>query len=108
MAREKFQTLTEQMFYTLLCFRNECCGVDVMEKTKEITQGRVSIGPGTLYNLIDQFLDAGLIRKVGAEGRRINYILTKKGEEALSEECDRLKKQIDDYENVSALSREDD
>ena len=30
MAREKFQTLTEQMFYILLCLQRECCGVDVM------------------------------------------------------------------------------
>lgn len=29
MAREKFQTLTEQMFYVLLCLREECCGMDV-------------------------------------------------------------------------------
>ena len=29
MAREKFQTLTEQMFYILLCLRRECCGVDI-------------------------------------------------------------------------------
>ena len=28
MAREKFQTLTEQMFYILLCLRQECCGTD--------------------------------------------------------------------------------
>ena len=26
MAREKFSTLTEQMFYILLCLREECCG----------------------------------------------------------------------------------
>ena len=24
MAREKFQTLTEQMFYTLMCFNGGC------------------------------------------------------------------------------------
>ena len=45
MAREKFRTLTEQMFYTLLCFHDECCGVDIMERTREITEGRVCIGP---------------------------------------------------------------
>ena len=32
MAREKFQTLTEQMFYILLCLQRECCGVDVMAR----------------------------------------------------------------------------
>ena len=41
MAREKFQTLTEQMFYILLCLRRECCGVDIMERVREMTGGRV-------------------------------------------------------------------
>ena len=31
MAREKFHTLTEQMFYILLSLRQARCGVDVME-----------------------------------------------------------------------------
>ena len=30
MPREKFQTLTEQMFYILLCLRTECCGIVVI------------------------------------------------------------------------------
>lgn len=105
MAREKFRTLTEQMFYTLLCFQNECCGTDVMERTREITKGRVSIGPGTIYNLIEQFLDAGLICSVGAEGRRISYILAEKGKKALEEEYNRLKKQINDYDNFININR---
>ena len=49
MAREKFQTLTEQMFYTLMCFNEECCGMDVMKKASDITEDRVNIGAGTLY-----------------------------------------------------------
>lgn len=34
MAREKFRTLTEQMFYVLLCLRTEYCGMDIMEQVK--------------------------------------------------------------------------
>ena len=49
MAREKFQTLTEQMFYILLCLQRECCGVDVMDRVARMTENRVTIGPGTLY-----------------------------------------------------------
>lgn len=30
MARERFQTLTEQMFYILLCLREECCGTGIL------------------------------------------------------------------------------
>lgn len=98
MTREKFQTLTEQMFYTLLCFKEECCGMDVMNKVSAITGERVSIGPGTLYNLTEQFQKAGLIRETKVEGRRRSYILTDSGRELLTAEYERLLKQIADYE----------
>ena len=39
MAREKFQTLTEQMFYILLCLRQEQCGADIMARVAELTGG---------------------------------------------------------------------
>ena len=55
MAREKFKTLTEQMFYILLCLRQECCGADIMAEVSRLTGGRVSVGPGTLYNLLESF-----------------------------------------------------
>ena len=83
MPREKFQTLTEQMFYILLCLRKECCGMDIMAQIGEITDGRVSVGPGTLYNLLDQFAEAGMIRETRVEGRKKIYILTQKGAVAL-------------------------
>ena len=70
MAREKFQTLTEQMFYVLLTLREECCGTDVMARISNLTQGRVSVGPGTLYNLLDSFQAAGWIMETKTEGRR--------------------------------------
>ena len=31
MARAKFQTLSEQMFYVLLCRRQERCGIDILD-----------------------------------------------------------------------------
>ena len=40
MARGKFQTLTEQMFYILLCLRQERCGADVMAWVAEATGSR--------------------------------------------------------------------
>ena len=46
--RAKFQTLTEQMFYILLCLRGECCGADIMAQVQTLTGGRVSVGPGSV------------------------------------------------------------
>ena len=97
MPREKFQTLTEQMFYILLCLKEECCGMDIMEKISRMTEGRVIVGPGTLYNLLEQFTDAKLIRQTKAEGRKKSYILTQQGKTLLNSEYERLCKQIDDY-----------
>lgn len=100
MAREKFQTLTEQMFYILLCLREECCGMDIMSQVSEITGGRVSIGPGTLYNLLEQFAGSYLIKETRAEGRKKYYVLTKAGLEILENEYNRLTKQLSDYNRL--------
>ena len=97
MPRARFQTLTEQMFYILLCLKDECCGMDVMDRVPEMTNGRVQVGSGTLYNLLEQFLDAGMIEETKAEGRRRSYILTDKGREALAKEYRRLTAQAEDY-----------
>lgn len=97
MARAKFQTLTEQMFYILLCLRDECCGMDIMGLVSTMTDGRVSVGPGTLYNLLEQFADAEMIRETKCEGRRRSYILTDKGKNALETEHERLCRQAEDY-----------
>nr|DAV55225.1 MAG TPA: putative transcriptional regulator [Caudoviricetes sp.] len=100
MAREKFSTLTEQMFYILLCLREECCGMDVMARVNELTGGRVAVGPGTLYNLLEQFLAAGYIVETRAEGRRRSYQLTAEGKTLLQNEVERLQAQVRDYEKL--------
>jgi DNA-binding PadR family transcriptional regulator len=100
MARSKFYTLTEPMFYVLLCLKTECCGMDIMDRIPAMTAGRVKVGSGTLYNLLEQFLDAGMIRQTGMDGRRIRYILTQKGIEALQTEYQRLQWQMRDFDRV--------
>lgn len=100
MPREKFQTLTEQMFYILLCLKEECCGMDIMSRVEELTNGRVRVGPGTLYNLLEQFQSAGFIKETKVVGRKRSYILQEKGEAMLREEYHRLKTLTVDFENM--------
>ena len=99
MPRAKFNTLTEQMFYVLLCLQRECCGMDVLEQIPVMTGGRVHIGSGTLYDLLEQFTDAGLIRETKREGRRRSYVLTEAGALMLQKEYGRLCAQVQDYQN---------
>lgn len=100
MAREKYQTLTEQMFYILLCLQDECCGVDIMRLVAELTQGSVTIGPGTLYSLLDSFVREKMIAETKVENRKKSYILTDAGRAMLQREYDRLARQKQDYERL--------
>lgn len=100
MPRLKFQTLTEQMFYTLLCLKEECCGMDILDRVPAMTDGRVSVGSGTLYTLLEQFLEADMIRETKVESRRRSYILTKKGFDMLEREYRRIRAQAMDYQRI--------
>ena len=96
MAREQFQTLTEPMYYILLALTEECCGVDIMEKVKSISNGRVLVGPGTLYAMLAKFEENDVIRLTASEGRRKSYIITEVGKEMLRQEYERLKIMVSD------------
>lgn len=85
------------MFYILLSLRRECCGVDIMEQVQAMTEGRVAIGPGTLYSLLESFVSEGFIRETKVEGRKRSYILTVKGQLRLEEEYRRILQQAEDY-----------
>ena len=97
MPRAKFHTLTEQMFYILLCLRKECYGMDILDRVPAMTNGRVNVGSGTLYNLLEQFLEEEMIRETKVEGRKRSYILTAKGQEMLDKEYQRIQAQAQDY-----------
>ena len=98
MPRKKFVTLTEAMFYILICLQKECCGTDIMQQVRDLTNGRVRIGPGTLYNLLDQFLKNKMIQETSVQGRRKNYQITQYGKELLDLEYERIKQLAKDYE----------
>ena len=100
MPREKFQTLTEQMMYILLCLQEERWGSDIMEQVHLLTHGRTTIGPGTLYNLLEQFQSANLIVQTKTEGRKRCYLITSQGLSALETEYERLTTLTQDYRRL--------
>ena len=97
MAREKYQTLTQPMFFILMALASECCGADVVSRVNKITQGSINIGPGTLYALLGDFVKEGLIEETYTEGRRRNYIITEKGKDLLTGEYKRIRQQVEFY-----------
>ena len=96
MAREQLQTLTEPMYYILLALTEECCGVDIMERVKVLSGGRVTVGPGTLYAMLAKFEKKEIIRLTASEGRRKSYVITESGREEIQKEYNRLKRMVQD------------
>ena len=100
MARKKLDTLTEPMYYVLLSLVEERHGYGVMQYASQLTGGRVAIGAGTLYALLDRFERDGLIARTRLEDNRKYYRLTAEGRRVLEEEFDRLRRQVADGERV--------
>ena len=90
MAREQFQSLSEQMYYILLSLWEEQCGADISKRVVDLSGGRVRIGPGTLYTLLGRFEEQQIIHQTTREGRKRYYIITDKGREMLKTEYRRL------------------
>lgn len=100
MSREVLQTLSEPMYYVLMALLEERCGVDIMKNVEELSHGRVRVGPGTSYTLLDKFLKLKLIRETKVEGRKRSYIITELGKEILFKEYNRLNQLISDGDEL--------
>lgn len=100
MKRDQFQNITQPMYYILLALTKERHGYEIMQIIEEFTQGRVIIGPGTLYNLLSRFQKDGLIRQVSDDGRRKTYIITTLGREIVEDELSRLRLLVSDGEKI--------
>lgn len=106
MARKQLKTLTEPMYYILLCLLKPMHGYGIMQRIDEITVGRVKVGPGTLYALISRFEKEEIVIKVSTDNGKKTYILTEKGKEILINEYNRLNQLVSDGEVLGGESDE--
>lgn len=98
--------LTPAVFHILLALSSgERHGYGIMKQVDSDSQGKVKMGPGTLYGSLSRMIEAGLIResdeKVDArldDERRIYYAITGLGQVSLAAELER-------YSEVVALAR---
>lgn len=86
----KYLPLSETTFYTMLCLVEPMHGYALMQKVKEISQGTVQLGAGTLYTIFSTLEKESLIKMVSEADRRKTYILTNKGKEVLVKQLQRL------------------
>ena len=101
MARMKYNTLSEQMFYTLIVLNNEHNGSEIVSEVIKLTKNRIILKPGTLYTLLNQFLNEKIITETNSHGRKRCYIITEKGKDLLTNEIIRLNQLIIDANTYS-------
>lgn len=88
--------MTEAMYYILLALLKPGHGYGMMQRIKELSGGRLEMGPGTLYGVLSRMSREGLIVLTGEEGRRKNYAITRTGRDALLAEYRRLQQMVAD------------
>ena len=91
--------LTPAVFHILLALSSgerHCYGI--MKQVEADSQGKVTMGPGTLYGSLKRMLDAGLVRESDKrvdpdmdDERRIYYRITGMGAESLAAELERYR-----------------
>ncbi len=90
------QPMTEATFYILLALLRPGHGYGIMQRVKEISGGRVQVGPGTLYGVLNRMRKDGLATLETKEERRKIYALTGAGRQALEQERERLRRMVED------------
>lgn len=90
------QPMTEAMYYILLALLEPSHGYGLMQHIRELSGGRMEIGPGTLYGVLTRMKAEGLITLEAEDARRKTYQITDAGKAALREEYRRLKNMLRD------------
>lgn len=102
MAKTTNTPLTPAVLHILLALATqERHGYGIMKQVEADSQGKVNMGPGTLYGSIGRMIEAGLIRESDKkidphmeDERRIYYQITPLGQQALAAELKRYREVI--------------
>ena len=91
---KKYSPMTETMFYILIALLKPLHGYGIMQKVEKLSEGRIRLGPGTLYGALSNLAEAKLIEPQDSgqnpEGRRKVYSITEFGIELVVFEVKRL------------------
>ena len=92
------QPMSEAMYYILLALLHPVHGYGVMQRVRELSGGRLVLGPGTLYTILGKFVEERLIEETAVEGRKRTYRITERGRALYRQELSRLKLCVADGE----------
>ncbi len=94
--------LTESTYYILLSLYTPRHGYAIMQRTEELSRGRVRLAAGTLYGALSAMTEKGWIVQLAGESgsRKKEYQLTERGLSVLRAETERLRELADNGEMI--------
>ncbi|WP_265459658.1 PadR family transcriptional regulator [Enterococcus sp. HY326] len=99
---EKYIPMTEATCYILLSITlKKKHGYLIMQHVKEMTDGKITIGNGTLYGILNRMVEDGLITAEMIDQKKI-YTATPLGKEILLAEQHRLKMLLKNFNTLVA------
>lgn len=90
--KKVYVPMTETGFYILFCLQEEMHGYNIGLKVKDMTNGDLTISPGTMYGTLSKMENDNLISFVKEEDKRKSYIITELGKEVLEIELKRIER----------------
>lgn len=90
--KKVYVPMTETGFYILFCLQKEMHGYNIGLKVKDMTNGELTISPGTMYGTLSKMENDKLISFVKEEDKRKSYIITELGKEVLEIELRRIER----------------
>ncbi|MEQ8156513.1 MAG: PadR family transcriptional regulator [Clostridiaceae bacterium] len=95
--------LTEALFYILLAVRKPNHGYGIIQDVSEMTEGRVTLGPGTLYGAINSMLKKGWISLYSEDKesrKKKEYLITIEGKKVFQNEVKRMNELLENAKKM--------
>ena len=97
--------LTEAVYYILLALVEPLHGYGIMQRTAQLSGGRLVISAGTLYGALSTLMEKGWIEQleIASDSRRKEYTITDAGRVVLEQELARLEELVTNGKQILKL-----
>ena len=101
MPNSKYPPLTEAVYYILLSLYTPLHGYGIMQNVQKMTNGRLTIGAGTLDGALSTLTKKGfIIEYKNSDPSKKEYIITPLGKDAVNNEVKRLQELFNNGKHI--------
>lgn len=105
-GNQDWGALTETVYYILLSLYSPLHGYGIMQNVRDLSDGRVNLGAGTLYGAINTLMEKEWIRMlaIDQDSRKKEYVITRIGKTVIQGEIARLEELIANGRKITSAA----